>query len=70
VTFSGQNTYTGKTEIQNGATLVAGATNTSCRRATAEMLAPGSKLSAKIRARSSSLHRRRRVVPVISSIRR
>ncbi len=43
---------------------------TPCRRATAEMFAPGAKLSVTIRARSSSLQRRRRLVPRINSIRR
>ena len=43
---------------------------TPCRRATAEIFAPGSKLSAKMRARSSSLLRRWRGVPVINSTRR
>ena len=38
---------------------------TPCRRATAAIFAPGSKLSAKIRARSSSLLRIWRGVPVI-----
>jgi ABC-type sugar transport system ATPase subunit len=41
-----------------------------CRRATSDTLAPGPRLSTTMRALSSSDHRRRRPVPVISSIRR
>ena len=41
-----------------------------CRRATSDTLAPGVRLSTTMRALSSSDHRRRRPVPVISSIRR
>jgi hypothetical protein len=43
---------------------------TPLRRATSEMLAPSSKLSATIRAFSCAVHRRRRRCPVITSIRR
>src|SRR6266436_3749260 len=41
-----------------------------CRRATSDTLAPGLRLSTTMRALSSSDHRRRRPVPVISSMRR
>src|SRR6516162_8307316 len=43
---------------------------TPCRRATSDMFAPSSKLSATIPAFSSAVHRRRRRCPVISSTRR
>jgi hypothetical protein len=42
---------------------------TSSRRATSAITAPGSEVAARIRARSSSLHRRRRSAPEITVIR-
>ena len=42
---------------------------TSSRRATSAITAPGSEIAARIRARSSSLHRRRRSAPEITVIR-
>ncbi len=42
---------------------------TSSRRATSAITAPGSEMAARIRARSSSLHRRRRSAPEITVIR-